>query len=197
MKGEIYVIFNYANNKPYVGQTIKGYLRRFSKHKEAAKRGSNLALHRAIRKYGEEKFWVDLLETITAETEDELLTKLNQKEIYWIKALNSKREGYNMTSGGQGLLRPTPETRKKISEHQTISEEQRERLRNLRTGQPPWCKGKKLSKRIRKKISKSRKGWKPTEETRKIWSEQRKGRTHSEETRRKMSEAQIKRFTHK
>lgn len=100
-----------------------------------------------------------------------------------------------MTSGGQGVLSPTPETRRKISEHQTISDEQRERLRKLRTGQPPWCKGKKLPKRICKKISKARKGWKPTEETRKIWSEQRKGRRHSEETKRKMSEAQKRRYS--
>ncbi len=195
MKGEIYVIFNHVNNKPYVGQTIKGYKKRFRKHKEASRRGSDLAIHRAIRKYGEDNFWVDLVETVTAKTEDELLIKLNQREIYWIKALNSKRGGYNMTSGGQGMLSPTPETRRKISEHQTISDEQCERLRKLRTGQPPWCKGKKLPKRICKKISKARKGWKPTEETRKIWSEQRKGRRHSEETKRKMSEAQKRRYS--
>lgn len=86
MKGEIYVIFNHVNNKPYVGQTIKGYKRRFRKHKEASRRGSDLAIHRAIRKYGEDNFWVDLVETVTAKTEDELLIKLNQREIYWIKA---------------------------------------------------------------------------------------------------------------
>lgn len=31
MKGEIYVIFNSVNNKPYVGITIQGYLKRFKK----------------------------------------------------------------------------------------------------------------------------------------------------------------------
>lgn len=28
MKGEIYVIFNSVNNKPYIGITIQGYLKR-------------------------------------------------------------------------------------------------------------------------------------------------------------------------
>lgn len=51
MKGEIYVIFNSVNNKPYVGITIQGYLKRFKKHKECAKRGVDYALYRAMRKY--------------------------------------------------------------------------------------------------------------------------------------------------
>ena len=86
MKGEIYVIFNSVNNKPYVGITIQGYLKRFKKHKECAKRGVDYALYRAMRKYGIEKFW--------------------------IKELDSKRHGYNMTSGGQGVLKPSFDTRK-------------------------------------------------------------------------------------
>lgn len=53
------------------------------------------------------------------------------------------RHGYNMTSGGQGILKPSFDTRKRMSQ---ITEEQCERLRKLRTGVPPWCKGKKLSK---------------------------------------------------
>lgn len=194
MKGEIYVIFNSVNNKPYVGITIQGYLKRFKKHKECAKRGVDYALYRAMRKYGIEKFWVDLIETVEAKTDSEFLEKLNEREKFWIKELDSKRHGYNMTSGGQGVLKPSFDTRKRMSQNQTITEEQCERLRKLRTGIPPWCKGKKLSKKIRKKMSEGRKGWVPSEETRKLWSEQRKGRKMSEETRKKMSESAYKRY---
>lgn len=56
MKGEVYVIFNHINNKPYVGITTKGYKRRFRKHKETARRTGDYALHKAMRKYGEEQF---------------------------------------------------------------------------------------------------------------------------------------------
>lgn len=195
MKGEIYVIFNSVNNKPYIGITIQGYLKRFRKHKECSKRGVDYALYRAMRKYGEEKFWIDLIETIEESSESKLLDKLNEREKFWIKELDSKKNGYNMTSGGQGILRPSLETRRKMSRNQTVTKEQCERLRKLRTGNPPWCKGKKLSKKIRKKMSEGRKGWIPSEETRKLWSEQRKGRFHSEETKRKMSEAAKRRYS--
>lgn len=65
---------------------------------------------------------------------------------------------------------------------------------NSVNNKPSWCKGKKLSKKIRKKMSEGRKGWVPSEETRKLWSEQRKGRKMSEETRKKMSESAYKRY---
>lgn len=195
MRGEIYVIFNSVNNKPYIGITIQGYLKRFRKHKECSKRGVDYALYRGMRKYGVENFWVDLIEIIEESSELKLLNKLNKREKFWIKELDSKNNGYNMTSGGQGILRPSLETRRKMSENQTVTKEQRERLRKLRTGVSPWCKGKKLSKKIKKKISEGRKGWVPSEDTRKIWSSQRKGRFHSEETKQKMSAAAKRRYS--
>ena len=46
---------------------------------------------RAIRKYGPDKWWLEVIDGV--ETQEEL----NQKEQYWIRYYNSVEEGYNET----------------------------------------------------------------------------------------------------
>jgi group I intron endonuclease len=99
-RGSIYLITNLINGKLYVGQTIYTVELRLSKHVRAANLGNEVALCRAIRKYGAENFKIETIE-VTFETE------LDNREIFWIKELNSLcfggGFGYNMTTGGHGV----------------------------------------------------------------------------------------------
>jgi group I intron endonuclease len=93
----IYLITNTINGKRYVGQTIKSLNKRWSQHKIDSRNYSELALHRAIRKYGPNVFSVETLEICNS------TDILNEKEVYWIKYLKSKINGYNCTDGGNGV----------------------------------------------------------------------------------------------
>lgn len=96
--GIIYVITNDINNKQYVGQTIIPLEKRFQRHILDAKRNVPGTIHhfqRAIQKYGEEHFFIQVLE----ECPDE---NLNEKEKYWINKLDTYNNGYNSTLGGDG-----------------------------------------------------------------------------------------------
>ena len=93
MKGLIYVIRNTINDKVYVGQTTQTINIRFTNHKMASRTGEDTKFYRAMRKYGEENFYPELLEQV--EIED-----LNDRERYWIKYYNSYYNGYNSTLGG-------------------------------------------------------------------------------------------------
>ena len=93
--GVIYGIENLIDHKIYVGQTIVKLETRIAKHKSA-----DTLLGRAIRKYG----WDGNFIYITLE-ECETREQLNEREIYWIKKLNSKYpNGYNLNEGGGGNL---------------------------------------------------------------------------------------------
>lgn len=93
--GRIYIIRNTVNSKVYVGQTTVSIKLRFQNHLSAARCGEDYVIGKAIRKYGEDKFYVKLLEEC-------LESELNEREIYWIKFFNStnNKYGYNMSIGG-------------------------------------------------------------------------------------------------
>ena len=93
----IYTLTNTINGKQYVGKTRETAQKRFRQHVRDAKKGSTTAIHRAIRKYGEDVFIVSQIDT--ADTKDEL----NLKERRWISELKTLGEGYNMTPGGEGV----------------------------------------------------------------------------------------------
>ena len=99
--GYIYLITNNINGKMYVGQTSKTVSQRFKMHVHDSYRNNeryNSALHRAIRKYGESNFKVETLEECNIEI-------LGDREVYWINRLNTFKDGYNMTLGGEGSNR--------------------------------------------------------------------------------------------
>lgn len=102
MKGYIYIITNLKNNMQYVGQTMKTIQQRFSGHKTSAKNGlDNMYLHRAMNKYGIENFNVKEITSVDCETQEELSSKLNSLEIYYIEKFNTLvPNGYNLTKGG-------------------------------------------------------------------------------------------------
>lgn len=115
--GWIYIIKNTVNHKIYVGQTHMTVRLRFQDHMSAARHGKDYVIGKAIRKYGEDKFYVIPIDTVTADTEKELTKLLNAKETYWISFFNSTdtKYGYNMSIGGN-VVRTT----KKLNEKQVL-----------------------------------------------------------------------------
>ena len=85
---------------------------RLKKRIREHKNNTKSLIGRALHKYGEENFvWVVLEECDSRE-------QLDEREIYWIKTLNTKApNGYNLTDGGEGVLgfHLSFETRAKIA----------------------------------------------------------------------------------
>jgi group I intron endonuclease len=115
--GWIYIIKNTVNNKVYVGQTHMTVRLRFQDHLSAARHGKDYVIGKAIRKYGEDKFYVIPIDTVIADSEKELTKLLNVKETYWINFFDSTntKYGYNMSIGGN-VVRTT----KKLNEQQVL-----------------------------------------------------------------------------
>lgn len=95
-KGLIYKYTNKLNGKIYIGQTSSSLSIRDKKHLSQIE--DNTYFHRALKKYGRENFDLEIVE------DNILLEEIDEKEIYWIKKLNSyykTGQGYNMTKGGK------------------------------------------------------------------------------------------------
>ena len=206
----IYKATNLINNKSYIGQTIFTLNKRKYSHADSASHGSNYAIHRAIRKYGEENFkWEVLCECDTIEV-------LNEKEQFYIKEYKTfGKNGYNMTKGGCGSLGyvASDETREKLRKAmigRKLTDEWKQKISKAHIGKPKSEKhrlsmmgrvginnlGKKHSEETKRKISEAHKGKvfsKETIEKMKINNTGEGnpfyGKKHSEETKRKMSEA--------
>lgn len=93
----IYAITNNINQKQYVGKTDKTPEERFSQHINDSKKEQNQVrpLYRAFLKYGVENFTLSILEECSRQDS-------SAREIYWIGKLNTYKDGYNATLGGDG-----------------------------------------------------------------------------------------------
>ena len=99
--GYIYCITNLINSKKYIGQTVNSVQERWKDHCRARKyhKRKNAPLYDAFDKYGIENLKIEELEYV----EDN--SKLSDREIYWIKELQTYgRNGYNATKGGEGTI---------------------------------------------------------------------------------------------
>lgn len=121
--GIIYKVTNLVNNKIYIGQTTNSLNIRKTQHISDARNNSDMLLHKAIRKYGEDAFKWEVIDKAYSKEE------LNNKEKYWIVYYksNQKEYGYNCTNGGDAFggkgednywygKRRTEENKKRISE---------------------------------------------------------------------------------
>lgn len=100
--GNIYLIKNTINNKIYVGQTMRPVEERFKEHLRKSD-SIDTHLYRAMRKYGKENFYYEVIE-------DNLpYSTLLIQEQYWIEHYDSYNNGYNETVGGEGYLKYTDE----------------------------------------------------------------------------------------
>ena len=103
-KGFIYCVFCCTSKKLYIGQTSISIEKRWESHIKESFSGSNLKFHRAIRKYGSDNFHIEEVMWVEAPTKKALKAKLDFLEKHFIKRYDTKRNGYNMTDGGEGQL---------------------------------------------------------------------------------------------
>lgn len=93
--GIIYRIFNIESNKSYIGKTSFTIYDRLEQHIKDY-RIKDFPRYRAFRKYGLDKFSLEILGEFAEE-------ELSKKEILFIKEFNSYgNNGYNATLGGEG-----------------------------------------------------------------------------------------------
>lgn len=167
-KNGIYKITNTTNSKAYVGQSSDIKVR-FKSHISDLKRGahSNRYLQNSWSKHGEEAFEFEILELCTKD-------KTSEREIYWIKKLNTFNDGYNLTEGGEGAT------------GYEFTEADRIKMSKAQEGNQKWL-GKKHSKESRAKIAESNRRRTLSEETKRKISEGNKGKKATDETRKKLS----------
>jgi len=95
----IYKIINNINGKLYIGKTTSSIETRWSQHKwSSINRPDSIILYKAINKYGIENFSIEKIEDCDS-------FSLEEREKYWIKYYNTYEKGYNMTHGGDGILK--------------------------------------------------------------------------------------------
>lgn len=92
--GYVYCIENKVNGKKYIGITTRAIDKRFEEHKKA-----NSYIGSAIRKYGVSNFSISELDT--AKTHEELC----QLEVFYIEKFKTFENGYNLTTGGDGVVK--------------------------------------------------------------------------------------------
>jgi group I intron endonuclease len=110
--GYVYLVTNLVNGKKYVGCTKVSVEHRWRQHRSAARKGSLLAIHAALRKYGKDSFKVEILETVRGRHDELLLAEVRQ-----IAAHNCvSPAGYNLTNGGEGVDFLVPEVRTRHAE---------------------------------------------------------------------------------
>ncbi|MGH7974761.1 MAG: GIY-YIG nuclease family protein [bacterium] len=144
----IYRIRNLKNNKVYVGSAVDFY-HRCSQHKcdLSLNQHFNKYLQHAWNKYGGENFVFEVIEKVKNKK------NLIKREQYWMDKFKSYdfKFGYNFVkiAGSQLGFKHSKETRVKMGH--VITKKHRKILRLVRLG-------KKLSKKIKDKMSKSHKG---------------------------------------
>lgn len=149
MYGYIYKIVNLKNNKIYIGK------HKYNKPElDESYIASGITIKRSIAKYGIENFQRELIDI--AET----LEELNNKEKYWISYYNSlSPNGYNLTSGGDGMSEPSLEVREKMASRK-LGTKQSEETKNKKNNKLKNCPH---TKEWVEKISKALKGQKVPE----------------------------------
>lgn len=135
------IIYKYTapNGKVYIGQTTKERNRRNTFLNEN-KNYAGIKIDNARRKYGAINFKYEILETVYAKTNDELLQQLNTLETYYIGLYNSFKNGYNMSIGGQGSI------------GYNLTEEHKQKIRQFLLTKNPF-KGKKHTQKTKDIIS--------------------------------------------
>lgn len=206
---EIYCFENIINNKRYVGQAINLNVR-IRNHKGELKKNKSdcKVLQNAYNKYGLDNFRIWIVEECE-------VWELDNREIFWIKELNSHKteHGYNISWGGSAPMRGlkhSQESRNKISKYGRLyhhvseegrhnisiantgyipSEETREKMAESAKHRPPRSKESlKLSSLIISGENNPNYGKLRSKEVRYKISESHKGMKYSEETKRKQSE---------
>jgi len=195
----VYVATNIINGKRYIGVTSRGLSYRKCSHYAKARSkfvngGQCPKFHAAIRKYGEDAFSWEILET-HANVEDMMAAE--------IRLIAELKPEYNLTLGGEGAkgTKHTEETKRLLSEQKkgkSVSPERRQKMKETaqrinttpeyREKMSAAKKGERKSSEWRAKISAAHKGKKKprtpehqakiTAALRKTFAEKRLGALH-------------------
>jgi group I intron endonuclease len=111
-----YIIYRHTlNNKHYIGYTSQTLEERLEEHiKSSLVDKSERHFHRAIRKYGVGNLMSEVIDSAT--TKEEAL----QKERQYIIELDTFKNGYNMTLGGDGGNTLEKYTEEQMIEHRKL-----------------------------------------------------------------------------
>lgn len=123
--GWIYCIRS-PSGKCYVGQTIRKNVNdrwRAHKNRAASNSGACRALNAAIQKYG----WENMVKSVLEEVDDD---ELNAKEREWISKLDSFKNGYNLTEGGDENPMRHEETREQLKRTLATPEARAQKSKN-------------------------------------------------------------------
>ena len=196
MSFTIYLHTNILSGKSYVGFTSKTWHSRWLRHVWSATgnlKSRHFYFQSAIRKYGKDSWLHAVLETCV--TRDEAA----KAEQQWIAELETNKEGYNLTSGGESGCEMSLAVRKKLSQSKmghSVSEETRRKLSVAKMGF-------KLSPEHLEKLRRAATGRIVSAETRARLSAAKKGcpgsmlgRKMAEETKRKIGEKARSRGPH-
>ena len=124
----IYCIENRKNHKKYIGQSTNIY-HRFTSHQSKLRRGihENIHLQYAWNKYGEQSFEFYIIKKV------DNIKALDYFERYYIKLLDTYRNGYNRDMGGSNnykAKKPNEVIQKQINTVHNLSQEERENRYN-------------------------------------------------------------------
>lgn len=142
----VYKIENKTNGKVYIGVT-NNFKRRMNEHRNCSKneKYSNIAIYRAIKKYGWDGFYKIILE------ENETIEECFNSEQYYIDMYNSlnSKYGYNMTIGGIGGKTHDVSGSKNPMFGRHLTEEHKLKMSNsLKGKKKPKCHGENVSKAL-------------------------------------------------
>ena len=100
---KVYKIINSVNSKLYIGVTISPLDARFRGHRsDALRKKVTEQIHRAMRKYGVDKFSISLIRN-----DAKNFKELSEQEVAAIKKYDSIENGYNVSPGGSiGTSKP-------------------------------------------------------------------------------------------
>ena len=161
---QAYLITNKVTGKCYVGITSRGYMNRWKAHiKESGWSRGGWALHSAIRKYGVDSF---IVEWIASSWTWECLCEAERVLIAQYNTISPN--GYNMTSGGEGVCGLSESMRMQIS------------AKN---------RGRKHTVDAKEKIGNASRGHEVSPETRELIRSKHIGKKLSEEHKAKLSAA--------
>lgn len=110
-----YIVYCHTlNGKKYVGYTGKTMEQRLQDHIGEALEGSDRHFHRAINKYGSENIVSEVLAEVYNKDEAKKL------EETFVEKLDTFKNGYNMTRGGDGGNTLEKYTEEKMNEHRKL-----------------------------------------------------------------------------
>ena len=175
----VYKITNKVNGKVYIGKS--GELEKsWRTHLAIAARGNQdpsfSIIHAAIRKYGEENFCFEIIESLDSEQES------FDREAYWIADYKTNiykygsTFGYNLSDGGEG------------QSGFRFSEEQKKKMSEIQSGTGNGFYGKTHTEEVKGLLSKKRLEYHEDHPNAFL------GKKHSAETKKLMSENRAEKF---